>query len=92
MNRQQIDEMTSALAGQLEERKPSGAIWRGHLSSSAISTSVAMFALYRTDSRKYGSEAAHHLESSPLVPQLHRPTIVPENPGYLPDKSHRRCS
>ena len=55
MNRQQIDEMTSALAGQLEERKPSGAIWRGHLSSSAISTSVAMFALYRTDSRKYAS-------------------------------------
>lgn len=55
MNRQQIDEMTSAIAGQLEERKPSGAIWRGHLSSSAISTSVAMFALYRTDSRKYAS-------------------------------------
>ena len=55
MNRQQIDEMTSAIAGQLEERKPSGAIWRGRLSSSAISTSVAMFALYRTDSRKYAS-------------------------------------
>lgn len=39
----------------LEKRPADGAIWRGELSSSAISTSVSVFALYMVDKDKYTS-------------------------------------
>ncbi len=52
----QIDEMIEALRKRLLEKRPAdGAIWRGELSSSAISTSVAVFALYMVDKEKYAS-------------------------------------
>ncbi len=39
----------------LSERPADGSIWRGELSSSAISTSVSVFALFMVDSQKYAS-------------------------------------
>ncbi len=46
--------MIAALWERLLEKRPAeGGIWRGALSSSAISTSVAVFALYLTDREKY---------------------------------------
>ncbi len=39
----------------LAKRPADGSLWRGELSSSAISTSVAVFALYKVDSKKYAS-------------------------------------
>lgn len=50
-----LDEMIDLLRGELTRRKPEGAIWRGRLSSSAISTSVSVFALYTIDKEKYAS-------------------------------------
>ncbi|MDR1756363.1 MAG: squalene--hopene cyclase [Culturomica sp.] len=51
-----IDEMIRSLREQLLAKRPAdGSIWRGDLSSSAISTSVAVFALYLTDQEKYAS-------------------------------------
>jgi len=50
-----IEEMTIVLHEELMRRKPEGAIWRGKLSSSAISTSVSVFALYTIDKEKYAS-------------------------------------
>ncbi|MDR0573577.1 MAG: squalene--hopene cyclase [Tannerella sp.] len=52
----QTDEMIDALRERLLEKRPSdGSIWRGKLSSSAISTSVSVFALYMVDKEKYAS-------------------------------------
>ncbi len=46
--------MIAALWERLLEKRPAeGGIWRGALSSSAISTSVAVFALHLTDREKY---------------------------------------
>ncbi|WP_280743054.1 MULTISPECIES: prenyltransferase/squalene oxidase repeat-containing protein [unclassified Parabacteroides] len=39
----------------LDEQPQEGALWRGELSSSAISTSVSVFALYMVDKEKYAS-------------------------------------
>ncbi len=54
MKKKQIDEMIGAVQGRLlEMRPPKESIWRGNLSSSAISTSVSVFALYMADKEKY---------------------------------------
>jgi len=56
MKDRQIDEMTNALREKLlAKQSGSGALWRGKLSSSAISTSVSVFALYMIDKEKYKS-------------------------------------
>jgi squalene-hopene/tetraprenyl-beta-curcumene cyclase len=56
IRKEQIDEMVEAVRKQLLEKRPSDAsIWRGRLSSSAISTSVSVFALYMVDKEKYAS-------------------------------------
>lgn len=48
--------MIEALRERLLEKRPSdGSIWRGQLSSSAISTSVSVFALFMVDKDKYAS-------------------------------------
>lgn len=45
--------MVHALSQDLKQRRTPGGIWRGKLSSSAISTSVSIFALYIIDKEKY---------------------------------------
>lgn len=53
---EQVNQMIEALRERLlEKRPPDGAMWRGELSSSAISTSVSVFALYMVDKEKYSS-------------------------------------
>ncbi len=49
----QIEEMVVALSNDLKQRRIPGGIWRGKLSSSAISTAVSVFALYMIDKDKY---------------------------------------
>lgn len=56
MREKQIEEMIGVLRDQLLAKRAPGRIWRGKLSSSAISTSVSVFALYMVDKDKY---AAH---------------------------------
>ncbi|MDL2265488.1 squalene--hopene cyclase [Parabacteroides sp. OttesenSCG-928-G07] len=58
MQERQIEEMIGSLREELMRRKPEGRIWRGKLSSSAISTSVSVFALYMIDKEKYASYIA----------------------------------
>ncbi|MDH6342127.1 prenyltransferase beta subunit [Parabacteroides sp. PFB2-12] len=53
MKRGQIDEMIGVLREQLLAKRMPGKIWRGELSSSAISTSVSVFALHTVDKEKY---------------------------------------
>lgn len=53
---EQIREMIGALQKQLLQKQSPDGMWRGRLSSSAISTSVSVFALSMIDSNKY---AAH---------------------------------
>ena len=55
MNIQQIDEMIKAATDALLSKRKEGEIWRGSLSSSAISTSVSVFALHEIDAVKYAS-------------------------------------
>lgn len=56
----QIDNMIRDLQEQLLAKQPAkGQFWRGKLSSSAISTSVAIFALYIVDKEKY----ADHIQN-----------------------------
>ena len=55
MKIEQIDEMIETLSEKLKLRRSDNGIWRGKLSSSAISTAVAVFALYMTDKEKYSS-------------------------------------
>lgn len=52
---EQIDEMITEVKTRLLNARKPGEMWRGHLSSSAISTSVSVFALYLIDKEKYGS-------------------------------------
>lgn len=47
--------MIGVLREQLLAKRAPGKIWRGKLSSSAISTSVSVFALYMVDKDKYAS-------------------------------------
>ena len=51
--------MIGALREQLRSARVPGGMWRGRLSSSAISTSVSVFALYSVDKDKYSS----HIEN-----------------------------
>jgi squalene-hopene/tetraprenyl-beta-curcumene cyclase len=54
MKDERIDEMIDVLRKQLLAKQADpGALWRGKLSSSAISTSVSVFALYMIDKDKY---------------------------------------
>ena len=58
MNRQMIQEMLDDVRGTLLSRRCAGGMWRGALSSSAISTSVSVFALYLIDRERYKDEIA----------------------------------
>jgi len=53
MEERQIDEMIDDVRARLLEKRPAGGMWLGELSSSAISTSVSVFALYMVDKEKY---------------------------------------
>ena len=52
LNKEHIDEMIAVLTKELIEKRGEG-IWRGRLSSSAISTSVSVFALSMADKDLY---------------------------------------
>lgn len=56
MNLNNIDAMIADLTARLKHDRCSGQMWRGRLSSSAISTSVAIFALQRIDSEHYRTD------------------------------------
>lgn len=59
MNRQQQQQLwQDAYSRLLQGRRPDG-MWHGRLSSSAISTAVAVFALQRIDSRRYAPYVAN---------------------------------
>ena len=53
MRTEQVNEMIADITRQLLQKRSSDGVWRGCLSSSAISTSVAIFALYQIDSDTY---------------------------------------
>ena len=53
MRTEQVNEMIADITRQLLQKRSSDGVWRGGLSSSAISTSVAIFALYQIDSDTY---------------------------------------
>ena len=53
MNVEKIDAIISDLTERLKAQRTKGQMWRGELSSSAISTSVAAFALYKIDAERY---------------------------------------
>ncbi|MDR2389626.1 MAG: squalene--hopene cyclase [Tannerellaceae bacterium] len=53
LNLDHIKEMTEALGQQLKAGRSPKGIWRGKLSSSAISTAVSIFALYQTDQKRH---------------------------------------
>lgn len=48
-----MDEMIADVSARLLEKRPANGMWLGKLSSSAISTSVSVFALYSVDKEKY---------------------------------------
>lgn len=56
MKEEQIQEMITVVTGRLLKRRLPDGIWRGYLSSSAISTAVAVFALYRIDPDLYETD------------------------------------
>ncbi len=54
MQEEQLDKLIQIVQQHLlDKRSPEDKIWRGHLSSSAISTSVAVFALHTVDKEKH---------------------------------------
>ena len=53
MNVEKIDAIISDLTERLKAQRKKGQMWRGELSSSAISTSVAAFALHKIDAERY---------------------------------------
>ena len=55
MKTEQINKMINVLSEKLLLRRSEDGLWRGNLSSSAISTAVAVFALYRVDKDKYST-------------------------------------
>lgn len=57
-----IEEMIQVLSKQLKQRQTSGGMWRGKLSSSAISTSISVFALYMIDKESYADQIKHGAE------------------------------
>ena len=59
MNREQLQEMWHDAYGRLMQSRTPEGMWNGWLSSSAISTSVSVFALQRIDSERYASYIAN---------------------------------
>lgn len=53
MNKQAIDTWINEATALLLAKRTQGGIWRGQLSSSAISTAVALFALRQIDANRY---------------------------------------
>ena len=53
MNVEKIDAIISDLTERLKTQRKKGQMWRGELSSSAISTSVAAFALHKIDAERH---------------------------------------
>ena len=53
MNSSQLKEMQTDSMQRLMQRRSEDGMWRGSLSSSAISTAVSVFALWRMDAGKY---------------------------------------
>ncbi len=53
MNSSQLKEMQTEAMQRLMQRRSEDGMWRGSLSSSAISTAVSVFALWRMDAGKY---------------------------------------
>lgn len=62
MRERQTEEIITNLREQLLAKREPGKIWRGKLSSSAISTSVSVFALHLVDKDKY----ADHISKGTL--------------------------
>lgn len=56
MDRQQLMEMQADAMERLLKMRSHDGMWRGLLSSSAISTSVSVFALQRIDAQRYASQ------------------------------------
>ena len=56
MNSSQLKEMQTDAMQRLMQRRSEDGMWRGSLSSSAISTAVSVFALWRMDAGKYAVE------------------------------------
>ena len=57
-NKEQLQELWDDAYARLMQRRTSNGMWEGWLSSSAISTSVSIFALQRIDSKRYASYIA----------------------------------
>ena len=53
MNKHAIDTWINEATALLQAKRAKGDIWRGQLSSSAISTAVALFALRQIDAEHY---------------------------------------
>ena len=53
MNKQTIDTWIDEVTSLLLSKRTQGGLWRGELSSSAISTAVAIFALRQIDANRY---------------------------------------
>ena len=56
MNKEQLREIHADAYARLMNSRSEDGMWRGRLSSSAISTSVSVFALQRIDADKYGKQ------------------------------------
>ena len=57
-----LDIMIAELTAHLKAKRPADGIWRGELSSSPISTSVAVFALQRIDAERYAQQIERGVE------------------------------
>ena len=57
-----LDIMIAELTAHLKAKRPADGIWRGELSSSPISTSVAVFALQRIDAERYARQIERGVE------------------------------
>ncbi len=62
MTREEIDIMMADVEQRLKALRKPGQMWRGHLSSSAISTSVSIFALHKIDAERFRQQIAQGLE------------------------------
>ena len=56
MNIDQLKEMQADAMERLMKSRSADGMWRGSLSSSAISTAVSVFALQRIDAEKYRAQ------------------------------------
>ena len=62
MTREEIDIMMADVEQRLKALRKPGQMWRGHLSSSAISTSVSIFALHKIDAERFRQQIEQGLE------------------------------